>query len=81
MTLSSELDFEDEGDADGGKAGEDGDEDGEYFQLFYLDMCMRRVLGFLSESDPGQRSGRRKTVCPPVAAHLAATKNRTRRRK
>ena len=40
---------------------------------------VRRVLGFLSESDPGQRSGRRRTVCPPVAAHLAATKNRTRR--
>ena len=39
---------------------------------------VRRVLGFLSESDPGQRSGRQQTVCPLVAAHLAATKNRTR---
>ena len=36
MTLSSELDFADEGDADGGKAGEDGDDEGEYFQLCLL---------------------------------------------
>ena len=36
MTLRSELDFDDEGDAAGGKAGEDGDDEGEYFQLCLL---------------------------------------------
>ena len=51
MTLRSELDFDDEGDAAGGKAGEDGDEDGEYFQLFYLDMSSAYESSGVTGSD------------------------------
>ena len=53
MTLRSELDFDDEGDAAGGKAGEDGDEDGEYFQLFYLDMSSAYESSGVTGTDQG----------------------------